>query len=122
MALVTFLLLLGCFMKLIIKMQGLGSICDVMLEVFSAKPDSLSHDDFDTLNAFCLKREVLQCNFAFLINLITILLFRKALSAFPLNFKVHLRLYDWMLLLKHASSGRYDLGCKHNCICEEQAI
>jgi len=106
-------------MKLIIKMQGLRSICDVMLEDFSAKPDSLSHSYFYTLNSFCLKREVLQYNFAFLINLITILLFCKALltECISINFKVHPSLYDWMLLLKHASSGRYDLGCKHNFIC-----
>lgn len=48
----TSLLLLGSLMKLIIKMQGLRSICDVMLEVFNAKPDSLSHNNFYTLNSF----------------------------------------------------------------------
>lgn len=66
-------------MKLIIKMLGLRSICDVMLEVFRAKPDSFSHNSFHTLNSFYLKREVLQCNFTFLINLITILPFYNTL-------------------------------------------
>lgn len=60
-------------------MQGLGSICDKMLEVFSAKPDSPSHNNFYIVKSFGLKREVLQYDFSFLINLITILLFCKEL-------------------------------------------
>jgi len=84
---VTFLLLLGYFMKLIIKMLGLRSICDVMLEVFRAKPDSFSHNNFYILNSIYLKREILQCNCAFLINCITTLPFCKALLTKSISIK-----------------------------------
>lgn len=119
----TFLVLWGPFMKLIIRMQGLRSICDVMLEVFSTKPDSLSHNNFYILNNFAWKDlYCLPVRFWFF-NL-PCYQFALLQSIECISIKFHLNLILKCILvfmagssfLKHVSSGRSDLGCKHRAL------
>lgn len=116
----TFLLLLGSFMKLIIKMQGLGSLCDAMLEFFSSKPDSFSHNNFYTLNSFAWKELYCPSVWFWFFNppcYQFALLQRTEFISIKsnLNFisKYILVFIAGCSFLKHASSGRYDPGCKH---------
>lgn len=86
-----------------------------MLEIRSAETDSLSRNVFYTLNSFCLNTRPFSITLLFLIPYYYFALLQSNvhLSTFPVDFKVHLNLYVWTLLLKHAGSGRHDLRCKH---------